>query len=254
MEKISNSVGRDGTNSKPDVIIVQTLLNHSRIPGIKDPIKVDGLIGNQSIARIEAFQKDIVAMAAPDGRVDPGGKTFIKLSMARANAMAANSFEPSGKAIDLLKSIEQLATSPYDDQTGLDITEWVKGATIGYGHLISKTEWPTYKNGVSEKDAIKLFKTDLAPFVKTIQQNVTASITQNEFDAMVIFTFNIGSKGFRTSSALKLINDPAAETNYPDLESAWKAWNKSEGKINKGVINRRNAEWDIYTKGIYERW
>lgn len=71
---------------------------------------------------------------------------------------------------------------------------------------------------------------------------------------MIIFSFNIGRKGFSSSSAVKLINDPTAKTDYEDLESAWKAWNKSEGKVNNGVINRRNAEWNIYSKEIYKRW
>ena len=254
MEKISNSVGRNGNNSKPDVIIVQNLLNHSRIPGKTDNIKVDGEIGNQTIARIEAFQKDIVGIANPDGRVDPDGKTFIKLSMFKADARAAKSFDVSTNALDLLKSIEQLATTPYDDQTGLDITEWVKGATIGYGHLISKPEWSTYKDGFKESDALKLFANDLKPFIDTVKSSVNVDITQNEFDAMVIFAFNIGKNGFRSSSAVKLINDPTANTDYKNLESAWKAWNKSDGKVNKGVINRRNAEWNIYSKEIYKRW
>jgi len=254
MDKLSASVGRDGSNTKQDVILVQQLLNQSRIAGITTPLKEDGLIGNITIARIEAFQKAIVSLASPDGRVDPDGKTFKMLLMSRENAMPASSFEPSDKAIDLLKSIEQLATIPYDDQTGLDTTEWVKGATIGYGHLIAKAEWDEYKNGITEAEAINLFKTDLAPFVDTIKQYVTSHISQNEFDAMVIFTFNIGSHGFKTSSVLKLINDPDAETDYSDLESAWKAWNKSDGKVNKGLANRRNAEWNIYSKNIYKRW
>lgn len=254
MDKISSSVGRDGTNSKADVIIVQNLLNHSRIPGIKDQLKVDGLIGQQSISRIEAFQREIVLMRSPDGRIDPGGRTFTKLSETAANTMPADTFEPSTRAIELLKSIESLATSPYDDQTGLDTDKWVKGATIGYGHLISQDEWSDYKDGITEAKALELFKQDLSPFVETIQNSVTAPITQNQFDAMVIFIFNIGRSAFTKSSALKLINDQSAESDYDSLEDAWKAWNKSQHQVNAGLINRRNAEWNIYSKNIYERW
>ena len=254
MEKIKSSVGRDGANESTDVTIVQKLLNLNKTPGINKPLLVDGKIGNQTIKHIEAFQKDIVFMATPDGRVDPDGKTFAKLSMVNDSAKTASSFDLSDKAIDLLKSIEQLATKPYDDQTALDITEWVKGATIGYGHLISKTEWSKYKDGFTEAAALKLFSHDLKPFTDTVKLNVTSNITQNEFDAMVIFAFNIGTNGFRRSSVLKMINDPSIKTSYPNIEKAWKAWNKSEGKLNKGVINRRNAEWNIYTKAIYKRW
>lgn len=51
----------------------------------------------------------------------------------------------STKGQDLLKKIESLRLNPYDDQTGKDISAWVKGATIGYGHLILQNEWDVYK-------------------------------------------------------------------------------------------------------------
>jgi len=193
-------------------------------------------------------------MAMPDGRVDPKGKTFKRLTAIRATANTARTYKLSSKAIDLLKGIEKLATKPYDDQTALDITEWVKGATIGYGHLISKSEWTKYKDGISEKEAIELFQSDIAPFVKAVKSSVKSNIKQTEFDALIILIFNIGVTAFKHSSVLKLINNPSAKTTYKNLESAWKAWNKSNKKINKGLINRRNAEWNIYTKGIYQRW
>ena len=36
--------------------------------------------------------------------------------------------------------------------------------------------------------------------------------------------------------------------------AAWKAWNKSQGQVMQGLVNRRNAEWDVYSKNIYQRW
>lgn len=71
---------------------------------------------------------------------------------------------------------------------------------------------------------------------------------------MVILAFNIGQGGFRNSAVAKLVNDPKAQTGHPSLEHAWKSWNKSQGKKNQGLINRRAAEWRIYTTAIYERW
>lgn len=78
------------------------------------------------------------------------------------------------KGITLLKTIEELATDPYDDQTGKDITVWVEGATIGYGHLIVKSDWSKYKNGLTETQALSLLKADLSPFVNTIKNKVKA--------------------------------------------------------------------------------
>jgi len=46
----------------------------------------------------------------------------------------------SNQGMGLLKSIEKLRLKPYDDQTGKEISSWVKGATIGYGYLIDPGE------------------------------------------------------------------------------------------------------------------
>lgn len=156
--------------------------------------------------------------------------------------------------IALLKAVETLRLKPYDDQTGLDISAWVAGATIGYGHLIAAGEWTTYKGGITEPQADALFAADLAPFEQVVRDSITVGLQQYQFDALVILAFNIGEAGFKSSSVVKLVNDPNAVTGYTSLESAWKAWNKSQGKVMKGLDNRRAAEWRIYTGADYSRW
>ncbi len=258
MNKIIASVGRNGTNHSADVVLVQKLLNAREIPGEITPLTEDGIIGNKTISRIESFQKKILKMGHPDGHIDPDGRIFKRLMDSTTESGSgkkyADTFGFSDKGIDLLKSIEQLSTTPYDDQTGKDITTWVEGATIGYGHLVSSAEWSKYKDGIARDQALSLFRADLNPYVNTVKTKVTASITQNEFDAMVILAFNIGQRAFTNSSVLKMVNNPNVKTTYENLEDAWKAWNKSQGVINSGLINRRQAEWDIYSKGIYQQW
>lgn len=254
MKKIDGSVGRNGVNNAADVKLVQQLLNDCKIPGVTIPLLVDGVIGENTISRIEAFQKKVLSMQTPDGRVDPNGKTFAKLVSLGVDTMPAQEMTFSTKGIDFLASVEALATKPYDDQTGKDITNWVKGATIGYGHLISQDEWNDYKDGVSRQQALSLFREDLTDYIKTVQSSVKQNITQHAFDALVIFVFNIGQNAFKDSSVLKLINDPEASTPYENLEQAWKAWDKSQGKVNKGLQNRRQAEWNIYSKDLYQKW
>jgi len=164
----------------------------------------------------------------------------------------------SEQGMDLLMSIESFRGKPYDDQTGVGITRWVEGATIGYGHLIGQAEWnqsgDSYKNGITEAQGKELFIKDLKPFVDGVNSRVTANVSQHQFDALVILAFNIGLGNFGSSSVLKLVNDPSAQTSYPGLEEAWKAWNKSQGKVMQGLVNRRNAEWKIYSSSSYEHW
>ncbi len=254
MQRISDSVGRGGANRQSDVKIVQQLLNQHQIPGHPKPLKADGIIGPKTITRIEAFQKTILKMSRPDGRVDPNGKTLRILNQTASLSKPQNTHKISSKGMELLKSIERLRLKPYDDQTGKDISSWVEGATVGYGHLINRGEWNKYKNGISKREAEALFIQDLSPYANEVKSKVKTKLSQNEFDALVILTFNIGRGAFRTSSVLKLVNDPTAKTNYSSLEAAWKAWNKSQGKVMKGLNNRRQAEWDIYSKNIYKTW
>lgn len=77
MSNIKNSVGRRGVNKDQDTKIVQTLLNRHIIPHSRI-IKVDGLVGPNTITAILAFQHRL-GLAKPDGLVSPAGRTFSAL-------------------------------------------------------------------------------------------------------------------------------------------------------------------------------
>jgi len=164
--------------------------------------------------------------------------------------------------LNLLKSVEALRLDPYDDDTGRQIKEWCPGATIGYGHLIGRREWVAFRDdyltGITEHHANCMLDCDLDRFEDAVNEGTKHTLSQNQFDALVIFAFNIGVNGFLASSALKLINDSHAKTPYRNIEHAWKAWNKEtkDGiKVrSQGLVNRRNSEWNIYSKGIYNGW
>ncbi len=160
---------------------------------------------------------------------------------------------PSRALIELLKQVESLRLKPYDDQTEHEISAWVPGATVGYGHLISQAEWPALKQGVNAAQADALFERDLAPFVATIHKGLQRAVLQQEFDAMVMLAFNIGSGAFSGSRVLRLIN-AGQGADSRELETAWKSWNRSQGKMMQGLVHRRQCEWDIFSKGIYVRW
>lgn len=153
---------------------------------------------------------------------------------------------------NFLKDIEICKLDPYDDQTGKVIKEWNIHATIGYGHLISEKEWSQYEKGITREQAGELFDNDLLKYEDAVVVSIKKYVTQNQFDALVIFCYNIGVNGFKNSSVVKIIN--GQKSNYSSLEDAWKAWGKSNGKQNKGLENRRNAEYKIYSEGKYERW
>lgn len=141
----------------------------------------------------------------------------------------------------------------YDDRTGKPVNTHEplpKGATIGYGHLIKPNE--DFRNGISEAKATELLRTDIATAEHVVRDNITVPLTQNQFDALTSLAYNIGSKNFANSTVVKYVNNPNFHSSvYPNLESAWKAWNRSQGEISNGLINRRQNEWNMYSRGIY---
>jgi putative chitinase len=78
---IQKSVGDKGTNEPVDVKLIQVALNLSQSDKFKlnKPLVVDGKIGTKTISAITEFQKSIVKLNNPDGRVDPSGATLKTL-------------------------------------------------------------------------------------------------------------------------------------------------------------------------------
>ena len=78
---ITSSVGKECKNDSRDVKTVQLLLNMNlgKLPDLKE-LAEDGAYGNATQAAIEAFQKNVVGSASPDGRVEPGGKTLLTMA------------------------------------------------------------------------------------------------------------------------------------------------------------------------------
>ncbi len=141
----------------------------------------------------------------------------------------------------------------YDDATGRPIAPNAplpRGATIGYGHLIKSGE--NFTGGLTERAATELLRQDVRTAQRAVQNSITANLTQNQYDALVMLAYNIGAKNFSESSVVKYINNPDFHSAmYPNLESAWRAWNRYNGVVSNGLINRRQYEWNIYIHGTY---
>ena len=178
----------------------------------------------------------------PENKTNTNEKTILKMS---------------NDGINMLKKLEGCVIKGgkhivYDDQTGNPVNACNPlpcGATIGYGHLIKQGE--DFRGGISEAQATELLRSDIATAERAVQDNIVAPLTQNQFDALVSFVYNIGAKNFAGATVIKYINNPNFRSSvYPNLESAWKAWKRSRGKISNGLINRRQKEWDMYKHGV----
>src|SRR3990167_1224896 len=100
----------------------------------------------------------------------------------------------SKEGIDFIAGWEKFSPRIYLDQGGKE--------TIGYGHLIRLHE-PYNENSVlTEAEGMELLKGDLAVAEKAVNTLVKVSLTQNEFDALVSWVFNVGGGNMSTSTLL----------------------------------------------------
>lgn len=117
--------------------------------------------------------------------------------------------------------------------------------TIGFGTTV-------YPNGVKVKkgdsctlDQAKQFKAhDLKRFEKTVNNLVKVPLTQNQFDALVSLTYNIGTGAFEESTLLKKLNTG----DYQGAADQFTVWNKGGGKVLQGLVNRRAKEKEVFLR------
>ena len=101
----------------------------------------------------------------------------------------------SEKAINLIKNFEGLRTKSYICPAGV--------RTIGYGHVLAAND---NRNNISEKEAEKLLRQDVAKSETSVLRNVVVELTQGQFDALVSFTYNLGSASLQRSTLRQKIN------------------------------------------------
>lgn len=117
--------------------------------------------------------------------------------------------------------------------------------TIGIGTTI-------YPNGVKVKkgdkctleQAHEYLAHDMIEFEKTVNDSVKVPLSQNQFDALVSLTYNIGSAAFKNSTLLKKLN----AKDFTGAADQFLVWNKGGGKVLKGLVRRREAERALFLK------
>lgn len=170
----------------------------------------------------------------------------IKAEPTKSKSNYAPAASVSKKGLDFLKQHEGIKGfdrsigkyMPYEDPVGLP--------TIGYGHLIKPDE--DFSDGLTSKEVNDLLANDISTAENLVRNTIETPLSQNQFDALTSLAFNIKPESFVNSTAVKYINDSEYKSKtYPTTESAWKAFIYAGKKPLKGLINRRNDEWKLFT-------
>lgn len=144
----------------------------------------------------------------------------------------------SKKGIDLIKSFEGFYGKPY-----LDV---VNVPTIGYGttyYLPDKRKVTLKDPAITEQRATEMLTTTLQIYENDVKRLVKSKINQNQFDALVSFTYNLGGANLGSSTLLKKVN---INPNDPSIRAEFAKWKYAGKKEYAGLVRRRKAEADLY--------
>ncbi len=144
----------------------------------------------------------------------------------------------STNGIELIKQFEGCVLKAYKCPAGI----W----TIGYGHTAGVIEGQT----ITRAEAEGLLKQDLARFERVINNIVKVEINQNQFDALVSFSYNLGSGALNNSTLLRLLN----KGDYNGAAEQFDRWVYAGGKKLAGLVKRRTAEKELFLKPITTRY
>lgn len=136
----------------------------------------------------------------------------------------------SQKGINLIKSFEGCRLETYKCSANVN--------TIGYG--TTKGVVPGMK--ISLLEAEEMLKIDLVYFERWVEKLIEVELTQNQFDALVSFTYNLGEGALKNSTLRKLLNDK----RYDLVPAQFLKWNKAGGKVLNGLTRRREAEAKMF--------
>jgi GH24 family phage-related lysozyme (muramidase) len=143
----------------------------------------------------------------------------------------------SQKGIDLIKKFEGIRLTAYVCPAGV--------LTIGYGHTGSDVK-PGMR--ITEEEAEKLLWKDTESAQQTVSSFVTAKLNQNEYDALVSFTFNVGPTAFVNSTLLRLLNHGA---DRKVVAAEFGRWVKAGGdEAIPGLVRRRDEEKKLFLEKI----
>jgi lysozyme len=131
---------------------------------------------------------------------------------------------------DFIKRWEGYSETAYKDTGGV----W----TIGYGH--TKGVKPGMK--INRAQALAYLAEDLAWVEDSIAKRVKVPLTQNQYDALCSFVYNIGDPQFSTSTCLRRLNS----LDYVGAVEALTWWNKDNGRVIQGLVNRRADEKKLF--------
>ncbi len=138
----------------------------------------------------------------------------------------------SQSGLDLICEFEGFSPVVYDDAVGIP--------TIGYGHVLLPGE--RFDEPISEAEGVALLRKDAQIAEQGVRRNIHAPLTQGQYDALVSFTFNLGSGALQRSTLRRRVN----RGSHSEAAQEFHRWVYAGGRKLRGLVRRRMAESLMY--------
>lgn len=137
---------------------------------------------------------------------------------------------------DLIKRFEGCKLKAYRCSAGV--------FTIGYGSTFYE-DGTKVKQGdvITQQRAEQLFDLIVDDFAQKVDALVKSNVSENNFSALVSFTFNVGIGNFQRSTLLRKVNANPKDATIP---AEFRKWVRANGEVLKGLVRRREAEAKLY--------
>lgn len=147
------------------------------------------------------------------------------------------------ESIDHLKRWEGFREEAYPDPGSRD----GKPVTIGYGTTRIDGKPIALGTRITEAQAEEYLRQDVATAAAAVARAVKVPLTDNQFGALVSFTYNVGVGAFEGSTLLRKLN----AGQYDAVPGELARWKFNDGKVMQGLINRRAAEAGLWARGDF---
>ena len=144
----------------------------------------------------------------------------------------------SENGIALIKSFEGCRLKAYRCPAGV--------LTVGYGHTGEDVKENTIWTQSQAEEALKADLTKYEKYVNELDYYFVYDFNQNEFDSLVSFTYNCGKGN------LYKLTQNGTRTKY-EISESFKLYNKANGKVLQGLVNRRKAEKNLFVTGTIKK-
>jgi lysozyme len=233
---------------------------HIRVGRIDHALDVNALDGGEN--RLQAWLRDhdVIStnpvpgepwhLEAPAGDLDRlSDRIQREHQQERDRYQRLNARKPAGErkvsdeGIALIANYEGFVPYAYNDAAG--------HATVGYGRLLhtgpvnaaDRQEYGTKSNPkVTKPQALKWLREDVSDAAGTVRSVVKVPVRQQEFDALVSLTYNIGGGAFGSSTLLRELN----AGHYRRAANQFLRWNRAGGQVLLGLSRRRQAERKLF--------